>query len=67
MASLGLKIKPVAKRPYKVRVEIDANQLERLAANFGFYNPEFLDSLDKGESDYKAGRVKKIFSLRELR
>ena len=67
MASLGIKIKPTSKVGRTVRVEIDASQLERLAANFGFYNPEFLDSLDKAEADYKAGRVKKISSLRELR
>ena len=51
----------------KILVELDANKLERLASHLGFYGPDFLKSIDKAERDYKAGRVRKITSLRELR
>ena len=51
----------------KVIVELVFFQLERLASHLGFYNPGFLQSLDRAEQDYKAGRVRKVASLRELR
>lgn len=46
---------------------MDADKFERLAANLGFLNTEFLKSLEEAEKDYKAGRIKKIKSLKELR
>jgi len=64
MASLSVTIKPRAR---KIRVEIDAEKFEKLAASFGLFNPEFLASLERSERDYKAGRVKKMSSLRALR
>lgn len=66
MASLGVKIKSRTTTRRFV-VEIDANKFEKLAADFGFFNPEFLESIDRGEADYRAGRIKKIKSLKELR
>ena len=51
----------------KVLVEIDANRLERLAANLGFFNQDFLNSLDRAEKDYTVGRTRKVRSLRTLR
>ena len=51
----------------KVIVELDADRLERLASHLGFYNSDFLQSLDRAEQDYKAGRVREVASLRELR
>lgn len=51
----------------KVIVELDADKLERLASHLGFYNPDFLQSIDRAEQDYKAGRVREVSSLRELR
>jgi hypothetical protein len=48
-------------------VEIDAGQFERLAAQFGFFGDDFLKSIDQAEKDIRAGRVRKIKSLRELR
>lgn len=67
MVLLAMKIRPITKIGRKVRVEIDVNQFERLAANFGFFNPEFIESIDRAERDYSAGRARKISSLRELR
>jgi len=46
---------------------MDADKFERLAADLGLFSPEFLKSLNRAEKDYKAGRIKKIKSLKELR
>ena len=46
---------------------MDAEKLERLAAACGLFSPDFLKSLEQAERDYKAGRVRKIKSLKELR
>jgi len=64
MASLELRIK---KRNNRVLVEMDAERFEKLAADFGFFSEDFLKSLERAEKDAKAGRVRKIKSLRELR
>ena len=48
-------------------MEIDAGRFERLAAVFGMFNPAFLSSVARAESDYRAGRAKRIHSLKELR
>ena len=64
MSSLELTIK---KRNNRVLVEMDADRFERLAANLGFFSKEFLNSLERAEKDVKAGRIKKIQSLRQLR
>ena len=66
MASLTITIKPY-KKEKKIIIEMDLDKFERLAASLGFFNPEFLKSLKKAEKDYKAGRIKKIKSLKELR
>ena len=61
MASLNITIKPCATRSQKkFLIELDAEKFEKLAADFGFFNSEFLESLDRAEKDYRAGRVKKI-------
>jgi len=67
MASLTITIKPRLNRPRKILIEMDADKFERLAANLGFFSSEFLESMTKSERDYKAGRIKKIKSLKELR
>ncbi len=67
MPTLDIKIKPQKKTAKKFRVEIDAEKFERLAASFGFFSYEFLESLELAERDYRAGRVKKIKSLKDLR
>jgi len=67
MASLTITIKPHVNHPKKILIEMDAEKFEKLAADLGLFNPEFLKSLDRAEKDYKAGRIKKIKSLKELR
>jgi len=46
---------------------MDADKLEKLAANFGFFSPEFLKSIERAERDYRTGKIKKIKSLKDLR
>lgn len=65
MASLDIIIKQ--KGPKKVTIEFDADKFEKLAADFGFLNPEIIKRLDKAERDVKAGRIRKIKSLKDLR
>ncbi len=68
MTSLTITIKkPQTKRSRKILVEMDAEKFEKLAASLGFFNPEFLKSLQQAEEDFKLGRFKKIESLKELR
>lgn len=59
-------ISPAAKQK-KIRIEIDAAQFERLAANLGLFSREFLQSLDRAEREVTQGRVKKLRSLKDLR
>jgi len=67
MVSLTITIKPRTNHSRKILVEMDADKFERLAADLGLFSPEFLKSLNRAEKDYKAGRIKKIKSLKELR
>lgn len=67
MASINITIKPRTNHSKKILVELDADKLERLAADLGLFNPDFLESLETAEKDYRAGRIKKIKSLKELR
>ena len=62
-----ITIKKVGNGSRKILVEIDANRLERLAANLGFFSEDFLRSLDRAEKDYSAGRTTKVHSLKNLR
>lgn len=67
MASLSIAVKkknPISSR--RISIEVDATKLERLADLLGLYRPEFLQSLDRAESDVKAGRTKIIRSPRDL-
>lgn len=50
-----------------LRIEVDADRLERLAADLGLFRPEFLVSLDRAEADVLKGRVRRITSLAQLR
>jgi len=65
MASLDIKIKK-DKRSKKVTIEIDADKFQKLAELFGQFNPDFIKRLDKAEKDVKAGRIRKINSLKDL-
>ena len=67
MNDIVFKIKKSQTKPKKITVIFDADKFERVAANFGLFRPEFLDSLDRAESDLKRGRFKKIKSLASLR
>jgi len=67
MSSLTITIKPKINNTRKVLVEMDAEKLERFAADFGFFSQEFLKSLERAEKDYKKGRVQKIKNLKQLR
>ncbi len=64
MSSLELTIK---KRNNRVLVEMNADRFERLAAEFGFFGKEFLKSLERAEKDVKAGRIRKVQSLKQLK
>lgn len=67
MTSLAITIKPKEKNKDLILVEMDANKLEKLAADLGFFSADFLSSLERSFADIKAGRVKKISSLKSLR
>jgi len=57
----------IKKRNNRVLVEMNADRFERLAAEFGFFGKEFLKSLERAEKDVKAGRIRKVQSLKQLR
>ena len=67
MATLDVTIQPPAKRRRKIRVEIDTEKFERLAASLGLFGPAFLKSLERAEQDYRKKKLRRISSLRELR
>lgn len=48
-------------------VEIDAKAFERMAALFGFFNPDFIKSIKTAEREYRSGKVRRIRSLKELK
>lgn len=66
MVSLNLTIKKGKNKSHKM-IEFDVEEFEKLAALFGMFNPDFLKSLTRAEKDIKAGRVREIKSLKELR
>tara|TARA_Y100000310_G_scaffold338721_1_gene429237 strand:+ start:1938 stop:2132 length:195 start_codon:yes stop_codon:yes gene_type:complete len=63
---MDIKIRDKTNSSKKVLVEMDLDKFERLAANLGFFSPEFLESLKKAEREYESGEVRKIKSLEEL-
>ena len=63
MATVTLLQKSSAK---KMSVEIDLNQWEKLSDVFGFYNPNFIKIIKKSLKESRAGKVRKINSLRDL-
>ena len=66
MVPLNITIKEGQNHPRKAMIELDADKFEKLAGIFGLFNPNFLESLSRAEKDYKAGRTKKIKSLKEF-
>jgi hypothetical protein len=67
MKPLSITMKPLGAGTRKIRIEVDADKFERLAADFGLFNPDFLKSLDQAEKDVRAGRIRKVTSLRDLK
>ena len=67
MESLVINIKPPRDLRQKVLIEMDTRKFERLAANLGLFSSEFLRSLNRAEKDCRAGKIRKIKSLKELR
>lgn len=68
MNSLAITIKSPIKnrRVGKFLIEIDAERLERLAANLGFFSSDFLKSIERAEKDYRLGKMREVKSLKEL-
>ena len=66
MNQISVTIKPTSKGR-KVLVELDADRLERLAANLGLYNPAFVESIERAERDFRTGHVRTISTLKEIR
>lgn len=66
MSTLTIIVKPNRNRG-TFSVEMDADRFERMAGDLGLFNQDFLRSLDRAERDYRAGRVREIPSLKELR
>jgi len=50
-----------------VSVSFDADRFERVAGHFGMFNKHFIQSLDRAESDIRAGRTTVIGGLKDLR
>ncbi len=48
-------------------VEFNADRFERIAAALGMFSDEFLASMDQAEKEVKAGKTKKLSSLKDLR
>ena len=67
MAPLAITIKYPEKIGKKVLIEMNADKFEKLAADLGLFNLDFLESMERAEKDVRAGRVYKLKSLKELR
>ena len=66
MKTIDITVKSIPAKGKKLSVEIDAERLERLAANFGLFNPDFLKSVHQAERDYSSGRTRTIKSFKEI-
>lgn len=66
MADLNLTIVASPNKARRIKVEFDADRLERLAANLGLFSPEFRQSLADAERDIRSGKTRPISSLRDL-
>ncbi|HWQ99222.1 MAG TPA: hypothetical protein VN397_00025 [Candidatus Methylomirabilis sp.] len=66
MRNITVDVRPSARKKRKWVVEINADKLERLAAALGMYNPDFLNSLERAESDVRAGKIRSLRSLKSL-
>lgn len=59
--------KKLKNRKTTFTVEFDADRFEQVAAALGMFSDEFLAALEQSEKEIKAGKTRKISSLRELR
>lgn len=59
--------KNIKARKSTFTVEFDMDRFEQIAAALGMFSDEFLASIEQSEKEIKAGKTKKISSLRELR
>ena len=67
MANTTFKIERSSLNSKNIMVTFSAEKFERIAAEFGLFRKEFLDSLDRAEEDVRLGRTRKIKSLVSLR
>ncbi|MEK7117273.1 MAG: hypothetical protein AAB861_00680 [Patescibacteria group bacterium] len=67
MASMVFKMQRSSVEPKNITVSFNADKFERVAASFGLFREEFLNSLDRAERNIRDGKVKKIKSLASLR
>lgn len=59
--------KKLKNRKTTFTVEFDADRFEQVAAALGMFSEDFLAALAQSEKEIKAGKTRKISSLRELR
>lgn len=64
MKTLPIKIEKKAKTYH---IEMNVDRFERVAAALGMFNPEFLASLERSEKEIRAGKLKRLHSLKDLR
>ena len=50
----------------KVVVEMDIDKFEKLAADLGFFQPEFLKSVDRAEREIVQKKTKRLRGLKDL-
>ena len=67
MPNMVFKIKKATNRPKKITVSFNADKFERIAAHFGMFRKEFIESVERAEKDIKVGKIRKIKSLAVLR
>ncbi|MBI5405565.1 hypothetical protein HY972_00800 [Candidatus Kaiserbacteria bacterium] len=67
MNRIAATIRSKNSKSHKLVLELDADRLERLAASFGLFNPEFLASVTRAEADYHAGRSHRVHMPSKIR
>lgn len=50
----------------KIIVEMDIDKFEKLAADLGFFQPEFIKSVDRAEREIIQKKTKRLRSLKDL-
>ncbi len=57
----------IEKKAKTYQVTFDADRFERVASALGMFSDDFLASIDRAEKEVKAGKTKKLTSLKDLR